>query len=145
VQEIQAATQEQLDSVENGNNQFFAGKIASIIFQQAVMQIPEHQFCLEFWKIYRQFSNTEKLQEEVLSVIQTQFSHNEEAQAFLCRLPLTKFTIVEESDEFLQSLHQCIKAFQQALEAHPTPFMYSQFVDFYRQLLNNSSIPSLVC
>jgi len=144
VEQIQQATSEQTTAVsDNQTNEFFSGKIASIIFQAAVNEIPEFSFCLEFWKIYRQFSNTEKLQEEVLDVIRSRFSEDEEAQAFLCRVPLLQFSTVEESEEFLQALHQSIESFQQVIQARPSVFLYSQFVDFYRQLLNNSSIANL--
>lgn len=141
IEKIQQATEEQ--TVDNQANEFFAGKIASIIFEQAMKEIPEFSFSVEFWKIYRQFSNTEKLQEEVLSFIGSNFAQHEEARAFLCRVPLLKFSAVEDSEDFLQALHQSIDAFQTALVQHPSTFLYSQFVDFYRQLLKSSSLPHL--
>ena len=141
------AQDEDLDSMDRqtdkiackASNPFFEGKIASIIFRTACNNFPDDlDFVLEFWNIYRQFGNTENLQEEVYEYIRSSITLTSNARGFLARIPLLSCTSVEHSTEFVDNYQKCVELFNSHIEELCDSTMFNEYISFFQQLLSRS-------
>jgi hypothetical protein len=146
VEALSEATNRSLPSAIGGSkNPFFAGKILSILVTSALQVFPgDLDLIMEFWSLYRQFPDTEHLQEDLYDTLRAFDPLPSRARGFLSRVPLLNCTAVEATEEFLGPYRTCITQFRAHVKEAPESSMYSEYTSFFFQLLSRCSDSSCV-
>ncbi|CAJ0747808.1 13805_t:CDS:10 [Entrophospora sp. SA101] len=108
---------DQINSLKEDNNRVLQGDISIVIFFNAIKNIPNNlSFRQQFINITREFTDVEKIQNEIYSSIDKDFGNDPQAQTYIAERHVSDILEIDDSVEFMSAIEKSINDFDKYIQ-----------------------------
>ncbi|CAJ0833418.1 3936_t:CDS:10 [Entrophospora sp. SA101] len=131
---------DQINSLKEDNNRVLQGDISIVIFFNAIkshiyLDIPNNlSFRQQFINITREFTDVEKIQNEIYSSIDKDFGNDPQAQTYIAERHVSDILEIDDSVEFMSAIEKSINDFDKYIQTSKNKeivYLYTQFMRKY--------------
>ncbi|CAJ0759901.1 19895_t:CDS:2 [Entrophospora sp. SA101] len=111
---------DQINSLKEDNNRVLQGDISIVIFFNAIKNIPNNlSFRQQFINITCEFTDVEKIQNEIYSSIDKDFGNDPQAQTYIAERHVSDILEIDDSVEFMSAIEKSINDFDKYIQVKP--------------------------
>ncbi|CAH1767984.1 8803_t:CDS:2 [Entrophospora sp. SA101] len=126
---------DQINSLKEDNNRVLQGDISIVIFFNAIKNIPNNlSFRQQFINITCEFTDVEKIQNEIYSSIDKDFGNDPQAQTYIAERHVSDILEIDDSVEFMSAIEKSINDFDKYIQTSKNKeivYLYTQFMRKY--------------